>query len=51
MIMCQYCVAHKSCIGILVDFRTVVIVSVLYGTVLWPCGTPAGRDIAVILWV
>jgi len=28
MIMCQYCVAHKSYVGILVNLRAVVIVTV-----------------------
>jgi len=48
MTRCRYCVAHKSYIEITVNLRTVLLPPfVAYGRVLWPCGTPAGRDIAV----
>ena len=39
-------------VGFLVNLRTVAIASVCYiwDSFLWPYGTPAGRDIAVIFW-
>ena len=47
---CRYCVAQKSYVRILVNLRTVVIASVccIWDSFLWPSGTPAGRDIAII---